>query len=61
MEIGKNADITIFDSDRIKDNSTFDDPFQKSEGIEYVINNGEIILEHGNINNLKSGIMLKIK
>ncbi|MCK5511451.1 MAG: D-aminoacylase [Thermodesulfovibrionia bacterium] len=41
------ADVTIFDSDRIKDNSTFDNPFEKPEGINYVFVNGTPVLWEG--------------
>jgi N-acyl-D-amino-acid deacylase len=41
------ADVTIFDIDRIKDNSTFDNPFEKPEGINYVFVNGIPVLWEG--------------
>src|SRR5437763_6189694 len=37
---GNYADITIFDADRVIDRATYEEPFQYSEGIEYVIVNG---------------------
>jgi N-acyl-D-amino-acid deacylase len=47
--IGKNydADIVIFDPDEIIDNATYDDPKQFPSGVEYVIVNGEIVVEKG--------------
>ena len=45
LDIGYKADITIFDKDTIIDKSTFDNPHQYSDGIKYVIVNGEIVLE----------------
>jgi len=44
---GKFADITIFSADRVIDNSTYTDPFQYCEGIEYVVVNGQIVLQKG--------------
>ncbi|MHA1199769.1 MAG: N-acyl-D-amino-acid deacylase family protein [Candidatus Heimdallarchaeaceae archaeon] len=44
------ADITIFDYERIYDKATFEEPHQFSEGIEYVLVNGEIVLEKGKQN-----------
>ncbi len=41
------ADIVIFDSDRIIDEATFVDPHRYSEGIEYVLVNGKIVIEKG--------------
>ena len=39
------ADITIFNEREIYDIATFEEPHQFSEGIEYVIVNGKIVLE----------------
>jgi N-acyl-D-aspartate/D-glutamate deacylase len=41
------ADITIFDADKVTDRSTYTEPFRYSEGIEYVVVNGELVLDHG--------------
>jgi N-acyl-D-aspartate/D-glutamate deacylase len=43
---GMYADITIFDADKISDKSTYTEPFQYNQGIEYVIVNGQLVLEH---------------
>lgn len=42
---GRFADITIFDAERVLDRSTYTEPFQYSTGIEYVIVNGQIVLD----------------
>lgn len=39
------ADVTLFDPQRVMDRADYTDPFQYNEGIEYVIVNGEIVLE----------------
>ena len=41
------ADIVIFDANKIKDNSTWDDPHQYPSGIDLVMVNGNISLERG--------------
>ncbi|MCP4725566.1 MAG: D-aminoacylase, partial [bacterium] len=46
---GKFADIVIFDYDRIQDKATFVDPHQYCEGIDYVMVNGEIVVDHGEL------------
>lgn len=46
---GKCADIVIFDPDTIRDKATWDNPHQYPEGIDCVMVNGEIVVEHGNI------------
>ena len=47
LRVGYAADITLFDADRVLDKSTYKDPFQYNVGIEYVIVNGEIVLNRG--------------
>ncbi len=47
LKEGAFADITIFDFEKVKDNSTFTDPFKKPSGIEYVIVNGKITVDKG--------------
>ena len=41
------ADITVFSAAEIIDKSTYTDPFHYSEGIKWVIVNGQIVMEHG--------------
>lgn len=42
---GAAADITVFDFDTIRDNSTYEDTQQYPSGIEYVLVNGKVALE----------------
>ena len=42
LRAGADADIVIFDPERIKDNATFENPTLPGEGIDYVFINGEI-------------------
>lgn len=44
---GAYADIVIFNSKKIKDKATYEKPYQYPEGIEFVIVNGEIVLDKG--------------
>ena len=44
---GQWADVTIFDPQRVIDHATFDKPHQYATGIEYVIVNGEMVLDKG--------------
>jgi N-acyl-D-amino-acid deacylase len=41
------ADITIFNANKIMDKATFSNPHQYSEGIEYVMVNGKVVIEKG--------------
>lgn len=52
------ADITIFDRERIIDRASYDDPHQYPEGIEYVLVNGQIVLERGKNTGVHAGKIL---
>jgi N-acyl-D-amino-acid deacylase len=56
---GLDADIVIFDPQTIIDRSTFDDPAQPPAGIEWVIVNGEVAVEHGRVTGATSGRVLR--
>jgi N-acyl-D-aspartate/D-glutamate deacylase len=46
---GADADITVFDPQRIIDKATFDDPLQYSAGIQFVLVNGVPVLSNGEL------------
>ncbi len=41
------ADIVIFNPETIIDMSTFDNPHQYPEEVEYVVVNGEVVVQQG--------------
>ncbi|UCF36393.1 MAG: D-aminoacylase, partial [Acidobacteriota bacterium] len=43
LEVGKKADITVFDADRVVDRATFEQPHRYPEGIEHVVVNGVVV------------------
>lgn len=43
---GNWADIVVFDLERIEDKANYDQPFAEPTGIDYVIVNGEVVIEH---------------
>ncbi len=49
IRVGADADITVFDPDRIIDNATFDDPLEYSAGIQFVLVNGVAVLKDGQL------------
>lgn len=59
LRVGALADITIFDADKIIDRSTYENPFQYSEGIEHVVVNGKVVLEKGKVTRERPGRALK--
>jgi N-acyl-D-aspartate/D-glutamate deacylase len=56
---GNWADLTLFDPERVIDRATYEEPFHYSEGIEYVIVNGQIILERGKHTRARPGRALR--
>jgi N-acyl-D-amino-acid deacylase len=47
LQAGYFGDIVVFDEKTVRDLSTYEDPFQYCTGIEYVLVNGQIVLDHG--------------
>lgn len=59
LRTGAFADITIFDSANVNDMATFEDPHRPSVGIEYVLVNGVISLDHGEVTGRLGGRPLR--
>jgi N-acyl-D-aspartate/D-glutamate deacylase len=53
------ADITVFNPKKLNDNATLEAPNKISEGIKYVIINGDIVYENGNLNRKYPGKILR--
>ena len=49
------ADVVIFDYDKIQDNATYEYPFKPPTGIDYVLVNGQVVIEHGKHTGAKPG------
>jgi N-acyl-D-aspartate/D-glutamate deacylase len=47
IEIGADADLVVFDPQRIADRATFAEPALPSEGIEHVLVNGVFVVRDG--------------
>jgi N-acyl-D-aspartate/D-glutamate deacylase len=61
LSAGSFADLVAFDPERVMDHSTYEDPFQYSTGIEYVIVNGQMVLEGGRHTGARPGRPLRHK
>jgi N-acyl-D-amino-acid deacylase len=59
LRVGAFADITLFDEGRVIDRSTYTEPFQYSDGIEYVLVNGQVVLDRGKHTGARSGRALR--
>ena len=49
IAVGADADITVFDPNRIIDRATFENPAQYSDGVEYVMVNGTFVVYSGKL------------
>ena len=49
VRIGADADLTLFDPDTVLDRSTYTDPTTPSEGVVYVLVNGEVVVDAGEL------------
>jgi dihydroorotase len=49
LQVGADADITVFDPARVVDRATFDNPAQYSEGIPYVLVHGVFVVKEGQV------------
>jgi N-acyl-D-aspartate/D-glutamate deacylase len=55
---GQWADITVFDAERVIDNATYERPHQYATGIEYVVVNGQVVLDKGRHTGARSGTIV---
>ena len=47
INVGADADLTIFDPEQIIDQATYEEPAKYSNGIEYVLVNGVVVVKNG--------------
>ena len=52
IQVGKDADITIFNPQTVIDNATFEDPYQASSGIVHVLVNGQFVVRDDELQDL---------
>ena len=56
---GQWADITVFNYERIQDNATYENPVALPSGIDYVLVNGQVVVERGAHTGAKPGRVLR--
>lgn len=56
---GMAADVVVFDPDRIRDLATYEDSHRYPEGIEHVIVNGVVTIQHGEHTRERAGLVLR--
>jgi N-acyl-D-amino-acid deacylase len=55
---GQWADLTIFDPQRVQDNADYDHPARYPTGIEYVLVNGQLVIDRGTHTGARPGAIL---
>ncbi len=58
IQEGNFADIVVFDSQRVKDRASYRNPQKSSSGIEWVLVNGQIVLQQNRFTGLTPGKIL---
>ncbi len=58
IRAGAAADLTVFDPVRIRSRSTYRDPRHYPEGIEYVVVNGQVVIDRGRHTGCLPGVFL---
>ena len=59
LEVGCYADINVFNIHELKINATFNDPCRYCEGMDYVLVNGQPVVEKGQLTNKRVGRVLR--
>ncbi len=58
IAVGQHADLVVFDPDTVVDTATYDDPKQEPTGIDLVVVNGQITVDHGRHSGAGAGRLL---
>ncbi len=59
LKVGMMADIVVFDAATIADRATFTDPHHYSEGVKYVLVNGQLTVANGVHTGVRAGRVLR--
>ena len=58
LRTGMKADIAVFDATRVRDTATFEKPHSYAEGVNFVIVNGQVIVDNGKMTAARPGRVL---
>ena len=59
IDLGMYADLVLFDPERIRDTSTYSDPYSYPQGISEVMVNGVLVVEEGRLTGARPGQILR--
>ena len=49
LKVGSDADIAVFDAEKVIDRATFENPAQYSEGFRHVLVEGSLVVRDGKL------------
>jgi N-acyl-D-amino-acid deacylase len=58
---GAVADLLVFDLERVRDVSTFQQPHQLADGMAYVVVNGQVAIDDARATGVKAGRVLSLR
>ena len=56
---GMSADIVLFDPEKVQDTATFEKLMSYAVGMEYVLVNGKLAIEHGAPTGVLAGVLIR--
>jgi N-acyl-D-amino-acid deacylase len=59
LQVGKKADVVVFDPKTVRDVSTYEDPHHFSEGVAHVVVNGKAVLQGGRMTGALPGRVIR--
>jgi N-acyl-D-amino-acid deacylase len=59
ISLGTSADIVVFDPDKVRDTATFEKPMSYAVGMEYVLVNGKLAVDHGEPTGVLAGVLIR--
>jgi N-acyl-D-amino-acid deacylase len=59
LKEGNAADLVVFDPAKVQDRATYQDPHQYTEGFDFVIVNGTVMVEDGKLTEARGGRILR--
>jgi N-acyl-D-amino-acid deacylase len=57
--VGRQADLVVFDMERLRDVATYQHPHQLAEGMVYVMVNGRLAIDGGEFTGVWAGDVLR--
>ena len=55
IKVGADADLSVFDAERVIDKATYENPAQYSQGFRYLLVGGTFVVREGKLQNVTPG------